>query len=111
MGDFNAILRADERAPSGRVSTCFADWVNEEGMIDLGFQGPRYSWNHGNDVQHRRSARLDRVLYEEELHRRFPSANITHCPHEYSDHCPLLLNMQAEERTRLGARPFRFQAA
>lgn len=40
IGDFNVVLHSEERALPRQVSSQFADWVNEEGLIDIGFTGP-----------------------------------------------------------------------
>lgn len=63
LGDFNATLRCDERSPEGRTSFSFQEWVRTRGLIDLGFNGPRFTWNHGNDANQMRSVRLDRALW------------------------------------------------
>lgn len=39
MGDFNCVLRSDERSSSNGISECFANWVLHQGLIDLGFVG------------------------------------------------------------------------
>lgn len=43
LGYFNSVLSVDEREPMGRVSVSFQEWVRDEGMIDLGFSGPRFT--------------------------------------------------------------------
>lgn len=40
----------------------------------------------------------------------FTSALIKHLPHSYSDHCPLLLELEEEESGNVGLRPFKFEA-
>lgn len=64
MGDFNATLNEDERMPSGKPSSCFQEWVSSRGLIDLGYNGPKFTWNHERELQHRKSARLDRALVD-----------------------------------------------
>ncbi|KAL8154035.1 hypothetical protein V2J09_011795 [Rumex salicifolius] len=55
-GDFNTILRVDERTGgNGRLSTDsieFGLWVNDLSLLDMGFQGDRYTWMRGlvNDL-------------------------------------------------------------
>lgn len=65
IGNFNAVLNSEERSPLGQFSTLFADWV-DDGMIDLGFNGPRFTWSHGNSATQHKSARLDRSLCNEQ---------------------------------------------
>lgn len=43
-------------------SSCFVDWVEQRGLIDLGFIGPTFTWNHGNSVETWASAKLDMGL-------------------------------------------------
>lgn len=69
------------------------------------------TWHHGTVPEHRRSARLDRSICNEEWWRYFPDGHVIHCSHGYSDHCPILLSTSSKAAKRLGDRPFRFQAA
>lgn len=50
-GDFNTIVRLDERTGgNGRLSSdsiAFGDWINELYLIDMGFKGNRYTWKRG----------------------------------------------------------------
>lgn len=100
-----------ERLPLGYASERFLEWSNDEEMVDVGFSGPMFTWNHGNYAAQKRSARLDRALCDEAWRCLFPEASITHCAHAYSDHSPLLLNTDDRLGVRLGERPFRFQSA
>lgn len=102
---------SEERSPMGQTSNLFVDWVTDDGMIELGFNGPRYTWSHGNIATQRRNAHLDRSLCNEQWRHLFPEASILHCSHEYSEHCPILLKTKCVMPVRLGDRPFRFQAA
>lgn len=60
--DFNCTMEDRERATKGGISTRFIKWINDMGMIDLGFTGPKYTWNHRQSMTTRRSTRLDRVV-------------------------------------------------
>lgn len=40
------------------------------------------------------------------IYRTFHFAHIRHLPHSHSDHCLLLLRLQADDGVRLGNRPF-----
>lgn len=48
--DFNYVLRGDERSYGGGVSTSFIDWVDSNRLVDLGFSGPTFTWNHGVNI-------------------------------------------------------------
>lgn len=111
LGEFKLVVTGDDRSPIGRVLSCFQVWVNRKGLINLSFNGPRFTWNHGIKLQRRKSARLDRELADMSWQQRFLEARVTHCPHAYSDHYPVLLNTQGNEVRPVGERPFRFEAA
>lgn len=50
-------------------------------MIDLGFIGNRFTWNHGVHIETRNSTRLNRGLCNDERRRFFPSAIVNHLTH------------------------------
>lgn len=110
IGDFNCVLKGEERSSGNGVSSSFAAWVKHKGLIDLGFIGQPFTWMHGSSVETRKAARLDRGMCDSEWRRLFPSATIRHLAHGYSDHCPLLLQLRTVKDASLGSRPFRFEA-
>ncbi|KAJ4826614.1 hypothetical protein Tsubulata_002208 [Turnera subulata] len=61
MGDFNVISSPDEtqggQVPPQARKARFRQWIEECGLSDLGFKGPRFTWFRGNLWR-----RLDRVL-------------------------------------------------
>lgn len=63
LGNFNVVLSSEERLPVGKPLVYFQELVSKRGFIDLGYNGHCFTWSHGSDVQQRRSARLDRVLW------------------------------------------------
>lgn len=108
IGDFNSILFGHERSPEGVVSSMFVDWVESKGLIDLGYIGSKYTWNHGVAMETMRSARLDREFYDEKWRSRYSDASIHHLHHSYLDHCPLLLRLESSAAMNYGKRPFFF---
>lgn len=62
IGDFNATLTGQERLLRTGALTMFLDMVYNRSLIDMGFIGPRFTWNHKNFLPLRKSARLDRGL-------------------------------------------------
>lgn len=60
---------------------------------------------------YRRFAHLDRALCDASWRHLFSAALVRHLPHSHGDHCPLLLELEEVGRERLGARPFKFEAA
>ncbi|VVA30150.1 Hypothetical predicted protein, partial [Prunus dulcis] len=69
---FVALLTADEKF--GGVLECkskgFRNWVAGNEMIDLGYSGPKFTWNNK-----RVYARLDRAICNMQWRRLFPEAN------------------------------------
>lgn len=80
MGDFNYTPRDGERGTMRGVSTSFVKWKEEAGLIDMGFFGPRFTWNHGTHASSLKSARLDRCLCDSSWRRLYPYANVSHLP-------------------------------
>lgn len=109
IGDFNCTLSDEERSSFGGSSNSFLRWTHDNDLIDLGFVRLCFTWNHGRSIDTRRSARLDRALCNDEGQRRYPKAGVKH-PHFYSNHCPLLLQLNGYFRNNLGSRPFCFEA-
>lgn len=87
IGDFNCVLRGDERSSNGRESTTFVDWVDNSGLVDLGFSGPNFTWKHSVNLATRCSARLDRALCDVDWRQLLSEASVRHLPHCHSDHC------------------------
>lgn len=65
-GDFNCITSQEEtnnyRAFSSQHSSYFVDWIQTEGLVDLGFNGPKYTWIKAGSAGQTKGARLDREL-------------------------------------------------
>lgn len=47
IGDFNCTLSNGERSTIEGVSVSFLRWNHERDLIDHGFVGTRFTWNHG----------------------------------------------------------------
>ncbi|XP_031131957.1 uncharacterized protein LOC116033348 [Ipomoea triloba] len=65
-GDFNSVVNQNETsnysAFSLQRSSDFADWINSEGFIDMGFHGPKLTWVRSDQSGFTKGARLDRAL-------------------------------------------------
>ena len=110
LRDFNEILSSDER--NGRIPKPlrpmqdFQTTLLHCGLVDLGFQGYRYTWRnrrHGNDFVEQR---LDRVCASEEWQELYPQAKVLYTIAAYSDHDPILLtteptNLRHHRKTKL----------
>lgn len=114
-GDFNTIVRLDERTGgNGRLSTdslAFGEWINRLQLIDMGFQGCKYTWKRGRSEENFVAKRLDRVLCCAHARLKWQEATVTHLPFLASDHAPLYVQLCPPESPNRGRRPFRFEAA
>ena len=98
LGDFNEILSSNER--NGRIPKPlwpiqdFQTTLLHYGLVDLGFQGYRYTWRnrrHGNDFVEQW---LERVYASEDWRELYPQAKVLHTTAAYSDHNPILLTTE-----------------
>nr|GMC77844.1 uncharacterized protein LOC109150389 [Ipomoea batatas] len=113
-GDFNSVIDQTETtnysAFSSQRCSDFKEWIHREGLIDLGFSGPKFTWLRGNSTGGAKGARLDRALCNLAWRNSFPKASVSHLPRISSDHTPLLLRVRPRGNNRI-LPPFRFQAA
>jgi len=70
--------------------------------MDLGFSGQKFTWSNKRGIHHRIWKRLDRGLVNDAWLDKMPQTTVTHLPSIGSDHCPLLMEMDAkvENQTR-----------
>ncbi|CAL2259571.1 unnamed protein product [Prunus armeniaca] len=106
-GDFNELLTADEkfRGVLECKSKGFRNWVDGNEMIDLGYSGPKFTWNNK-----RVYARLDRAICNMQWRRLFHEANVQHLPRTTSDHNPIKIKLSSCFVVSPHLRPFRFEA-
>ncbi|KAL4340431.1 hypothetical protein GQ457_08G021740 [Hibiscus cannabinus] len=108
-GDLNVIGNSAERRGGSdrRLGVCprFCEFMNESGLIDMGFSGARFTWSRGNLSQ-----RLDRCLCNVAWYNFFASSEVHHLLRLGSDHRPILLKSTSEHSER-GRRPFRYIVA
>ncbi|WZZ66780.1 hypothetical protein YC2023_078150 [Brassica napus] len=114
-GDFNTIVRLDERTGgNGRLSPdslAFGDWINELALVDMGFKGNQFTWRRGKETRNFVAKRLDRVLCSAQTRVRWQEAVVSHLPFLASDHAPVYVQLEPEQRGNTRRRPFRFEAA
>ncbi|XP_049348974.1 uncharacterized protein LOC125813528 [Solanum verrucosum] len=99
VGDFNVIIDIDEKLGgipyNMRKSVEFIGVIEACGLMDLGFNGPKFTWSNQRGVNFRIWKRLDRAMVNDKWLQNMPHTSITHLPSVGSDHCPLLLEMKA----------------
>ncbi|KAL5570726.1 hypothetical protein UlMin_020323 [Ulmus minor] len=105
-GDLNEILFGHEKQGGAEranfLMNQFREAISYCGLADLGFRGPKFTWNRGNGdrlVQER----LDRMLGNSGWLDLFPNSLVHHLNLRGSDHRPLLVELlQADERSNFG---------
>ncbi|KAK8631406.1 hypothetical protein V6N13_028194 [Hibiscus sabdariffa] len=105
FGDFNAILGSDDRrgcAALSKPNKSFQNLLFDNGLRDMGFSGPSYTWSRGHA-----SARLDRFICNSYFDEAFPTAMVHHLMCMCSDHRPIMLQIgNVSCKTRVS--PFRY---
>ena len=115
-GDFNDTICMSERNGVGgsemqRRCRAFANWIENNELIDLGCSGPAHTWYRGNSAETFKSARLDRGLVNDKWRLRFEEGSLRNLPKSSSDHCPILISSTGFAPIPFALRPFGFQAA
>ncbi|KAK4707018.1 hypothetical protein R3W88_033432 [Solanum pinnatisectum] len=95
--DFNVITDTDEKLGGNtynmRKSMDFIGIIEACGLMDLGFNGPRFTWSNQRGINFRIWKRLDRAMVNDKWLQNMPQTTITHLPSVGSDHRPLLMEM------------------
>ncbi|KAI8574007.1 hypothetical protein RHMOL_Rhmol01G0320300 [Rhododendron molle] len=115
-GDLNDTLNSSERRSFAVDSSSsqrrkFVGHVNNCNLVDLGFSGPKFTWNNGRKGMANVQKRLDRALCNEEWRNLFPEGMVQTLLRTYSDHSPILIHVFGKNRFNPIRRPFRMEAA
>uniref|UniRef100_A0A2N9GPX3 Reverse transcriptase zinc-binding domain-containing protein n=1 Tax=Fagus sylvatica TaxID=28930 RepID=A0A2N9GPX3_FAGSY len=112
LGDLNSIsFRLEKMGGSQkgeRSLRSLRNFVNNVGAIDLGFNGPKFTWSNRRIGWANIRERLDRGICNVEWQNLFPNAGVRHLTTPNSDHNPILLDTHLDMGK--GVRPFRFEA-
>lgn len=112
-GDLNEVLSGSEKWGGRIVNSSqaqeYKNWMNANGLIDLGYQGQDFTWTNGREGNDLIKERLDRALANAEWLDVFPNSKVIHLPRTFSDHCPILVIF--EDHPSSGAFPFRCKEA
>ena len=96
-GNFNEILLREDKYRGQAVNTVralrFQECLNNYGMIDLGFSGPRYTWSNHRPLTHLIQERMDRVFANADWNVLYPDASVKHLERAHSDHNLVLLSL------------------
>ncbi|KAJ8440029.1 hypothetical protein Cgig2_020517 [Carnegiea gigantea] len=105
-GDFNETRNMEERRnySEGLQRRCakFDHWIENNGLMDLGYSGPRFTWNRGNIPTTRKA------LCNHQWRLQFEEARVKHLLQNNSDHCLLLISLDGNAPIQKVHRPFRF---
>ena len=109
-GDFNATTNSSERfgCSNHRNMGCrsFTSFIDHLGLIDLGSNGPRFTWHRGTSL-----ARLDRALSNQSWLATFPNCLVSTLPRAKSDHSPIHTVLSHLAGSNSSTQHFRFLAS
>ncbi|XP_043689330.1 uncharacterized protein LOC122640247 [Telopea speciosissima] len=112
FGDFNSYLAWHEKEGGSKSSAhngeLFNDFLQACGFMDMGVNGPRFTWNNKRQGAANIRIRLDRSLCNSAWRQAFENASVLIKPTISSDHCSIMVDTEGG-RVR-GRRPFRFES-
>ena len=108
ISDEETWIRCSGIGGSSSSSHAFLHCVLELALIDLGLNGPQFTWNHRRSRRIFSRVRLDRALGTSNWVVLFPNSSLRTVAASALDHCPSTLNTVGEQSTRF--KPFRFEA-
>lgn len=102
MGDLNEIMHANEKyglaPPNQNRINIFKHHVNNLGLMDMGYNGPAYTWSNKQQGKDLVLERLDRCLANVEWCFDYPNTTVYHLPMLYSDHAPIIAILNPKNR-------------
>ena len=101
-------INLEEGGVSVNRSLAFKDCLNGCNMVDMGFNGPIYTWTNKRDISDLILERIDRFFMNLDWCVLYPDAKVTHLTRCHSDHCPVLMEALPFS-TQVPNKPFRFQ--
>ncbi|CAN1132549.1 Transposon TX1 uncharacterized 149 kDa protein [Linum perenne] len=110
IGDFNTLMSNEEKEGGLDLSyealEPFNDFIFNNGLMDMGFKGQKFTWTNCRQDEDEIKERLDRALCNVEWRRMYENAILFHEPIIGSDHAPLRLELYGEYHRK--KTPFRF---
>jgi exonuclease III len=96
-GDFNEVLSQDEHVgPRDRRDaqiTTSQDCLQDCNLMDLGFDGPKYTWSNQQDANSNIRVRLDRAVANSAFSQTFGECSVTNLITTSSDHYDILISL------------------
>ncbi|XP_042944815.1 uncharacterized protein LOC122278695 [Carya illinoinensis] len=88
----------------------FKRMIDDCALLDLGYEGIKFTWWNNREGVNAIHERLDRALANNAWCRAFPYAKVFHTFAAYSDHNPIVLQTEGCVQKFKGQKPFRFEA-
>lgn len=76
-----------------RQMTDFQEALEDSQLCDLGFKGPKYTWNNGREGEAFTKERLDRAMANTKWRSMYPDIEVTMLAKRSSDHHPILVGL------------------
>ncbi|KAK9942560.1 hypothetical protein M0R45_008218 [Rubus argutus] len=95
LSDFNEILTNEEK--EGGLSHTWnhprylRGFMDLNGLIDVGFSGPKFMWENRRTGTELIRERLDRAIVNSQWLTSWPNTSVDHAARVGSDHCPLII--------------------
>ncbi|XP_074337494.1 uncharacterized protein LOC141674688 [Apium graveolens] len=100
LGDFNDLISIDEKSGGNQHSRSliegFVQTVDDCGLLDLGFEGEKFTWERCHGKYNWVQERLDRGLANRSWCELFPFAVVKVLEVSTSDHLPLFLQLNKQ---------------
>ncbi|XP_039132268.1 uncharacterized protein LOC120269046 [Dioscorea cayenensis subsp. rotundata] len=98
IGDFNTVVSLNEFQGGSHIyyrrkARIFSDFINLNNLLDVNFNGSRFTWYNNQRGASRKWARLDRCLLNPCGAGLLSTYHIKHLSRLYSDHAPLILTL------------------
>ncbi|XP_010314574.1 uncharacterized protein [Solanum lycopersicum] len=95
VADFNVITAVEEKLGGSpynmRKSMNFIIVIEACGLVDIGFNGHKFTWSIKRGINYRIWKRIDRAMVNDSCLESMPQTTITTLSSIGSDHCPLLM--------------------
>lgn len=109
LGDLNTIVASQEKLggnrPSANQLSELKEVMKKCGLIGLGFNGPRYTWNNKRSGAANIKERIDRDVANTNWQNKFHKAQVYHLPYYNYDHRVIIVDL--DPKSKFKPRPFR----
>lgn len=117
-GDFNEVLSGDEhmgaRNRDDNQMSLFRGCLDDCGLIDMGYTGPKYTWSNRQDDGRNVKVRLDRAVANGDFLQIFDDCSVENIITTSSDHFAILVTV-AKRGSQCSSNPiqnhFKFEEA